>query len=42
MDATANVRGWPVVTCTIDYPLTPFFYIVNRRLTKLVVAQVAG
>ena len=42
MDATAHVRGCPVALCPIDYPLTPFFCIVRRRLTKVAAAQVEG
>ena len=40
MDVTAPVRGRPVASCPIDYPLTQFFRVVKRRLTKVVAAQV--
>ena len=40
MDATAHARGCPVAPCTIDSPLTPFFCIVKRRLTKVAEDQV--
>ena len=42
MAATAHARGCPVVTCPIDSPLTPFFFVVKRRLTKVAAAQVAA
>ena len=42
MFATAHERGCPVSPCPIDSPLTPFFCVVKRRLTKVAVAQVEG
>ena len=41
MAATAHARGCPVAPCSIDSPLTPFFCVVKRRLTKVVAEQVA-
>ena len=32
--ATRQPWGWPVLLWTIDYPLTSFFCVVKRRLTK--------
>ena len=34
MAATGHSWGWPVRPFPIDYPLTPFLWVVNRRLTK--------
>ena len=42
MAATAHARGWPVAPCPMDSPLTPFFCVVKRRLTKVAAAQVAA
>ena len=42
MAATANARGCPVALCPIDFPLTPFFCVVKRRLTQVAAAQVAA
>ena len=42
MAATAHVRGWPVLLFPIDSPLTPFFCVVNSRLTGVAAAQVSG
>ena len=42
MAATAHAQGCPVSPCPIDSPLTPFFCVVKRRLTKVTVAQVEG
>ena len=42
MAATAHVRGCPVALCPIDSPLTPFFCVVKRRLTKVAAALVAA
>ena len=41
MAATAHARGCPVAPCPMDSPLTPFFCVVKRRLTKVAAAQVA-
>ena len=35
MTTTGNPWGWPVCPCPIDSPLTPFFWVAKRRLTKL-------
>ena len=35
---TAHARGCPVSLCPIDYPLMPFFLVVNKGLEKLAVA----
>ena len=40
MSATAHTRGCPVAPCPVDSPLTPFFCLVKRRLTKVAEAQV--
>ena len=40
MAATAHALGWPVVPCLMDSPLTPFFCVVKRGLTKVAAAQV--
>ena len=40
MATTAHAQVWHVVPCPIDSPLTPFFCIVKRRLTKVAAAQV--
>ena len=42
MAASAHARGWPVAPCPIDSPLTPFFCVVKRSLTKVEKAQVAA
>ena len=34
MAATGNPWNWPLQPCPINYPLTPFFWVVNRRLTN--------
>ena len=38
--ATAHARGCPVAPCPIYSPLTPFFCIIKRSLTKVAAAQV--
>ena len=40
MAATAHAQVSPVAPCPIDSPLTPFFCIGKRRLTKVAAAQV--
>ena len=40
MAVTVHARGCPVAPCPMDSPLTPFFCVVNRRLTKVAAAQV--
>ena len=42
MAATEHVQGCPVTPFPIDSPLTPFFCVVKRRLTKVSEAQVEG
>ena len=42
MAATAHALGWPVTPCPMDLPLTPFFCVVKRRLTKVAAAQVGA
>ena len=42
MAATALARGFTVAPCPIYSPLTPFLYIVKRRLTNVAAAQVEG
>ena len=42
MAATVHARGFPVELCPIDYPLKPFFFVIKRRLTKVVVSQVVA
>ena len=42
MSGTAHARGCHVVPCQIDSPLMPFFFVVKRRLTKVVAEQVAA
>ena len=39
-NATAQARGCLVFPCLIHSPLTPFFCVVDSRLTKLAVTQV--
>ena len=39
MAATGHPWGWLVLPCLIDPPLTPFFYVVNRRLAKSTCAR---
>ena len=34
MASTGHSWGWMVQTCPIDYPLTPFFWVMNRSLKK--------
>ena len=40
--ATAHDQGCPVAQCPMDSPLTPFFCVLKRRLTKVTAAQVAA
>ena len=40
--ATAHVWGCLVALCPIDSPLTPFFCVVKRSLTKVAAAQVVA
>ena len=42
MAATAHARECPVAPCPMDSPLTPFFCVIKRRLTKVAAAQVAA
>ena len=42
MAATAHLCGCPVAPCLIDSPLSPFFCVVTRRLTKVAAAQVVA
>ena len=42
MAATAHALGWPVAPCPMDSPLTPFFCVIKRRLTKVAAAQVGA
>ena len=42
MAATTHDRGWPVAPCLMDSPLTPFFCVLKRRLTKVLAAQVGA
>ena len=41
MAATEHPWGWLVRTFLINYPLNTFFWVVNRRLTKLAYASTA-
>ena len=34
MDTNGHPWVWPVRPCPVNPPLTPFFWVVNRRLTK--------
>ena len=42
MSATTHARGRPIAPCPTDSPLTPFFCVVKRRLTKVVASQAEG
>ena len=42
MTATAHDWGCPVAPCPMDSPLTPFFCVIKRRLTKVAAAQVGA
>ena len=42
MADTAHARGCPVALCLIDSPLTPFFCVTKRRITKVAAAQVVA
>ena len=42
MAVTAHDRECPVAPCPMDSPLTPFFCVVKRRLTKVAASQVAA
>ena len=42
MADTAHARGCLVAPCPIDSSLTPFFCVLNRRLTEVVAAQVVA
>ena len=42
MAATAHARGCPVAPCSINYPFTPFFCVLKRRLTNVAAAQVVA
>ena len=42
MAATAHALGCPVVPWPIDFPLTPFFWVLNRRLVKVVMEHSCG
>ena len=40
MAAIAHAQGWTIAPCPIDSPVTPFFCVIKRRLTKVVAALV--
>ena len=40
--ATAHARGCPMAPYPINYPSTPFFCVVKKRLTKEAAAQVVA
>ena len=42
MAATAHARGCPMAPYPINYPSTPFFCVVKKRLTKEAAAQVVA
>ena len=42
MAATACVQKFPMAPCLIDSPLTLFFCVIKRRLTKVSAAQVVA